>query len=90
MIIIITTLALKHLGNNISLNGSPIIVLDIYDGAEHHRAIHKKRTTIISFSSQLFCLSTLESGATPAQSFNILTWQQMEGTECAKTLFPAI
>ena len=38
----------------------------------------------------MFSHSTVKEGATPAQSFNILTWQQIEGTECAKNIFPVI
>ena len=63
--------------NNITLQGK-VIVLDSYDGAEHQKRTHKKKTSILSFSSQMFSAETLAAGASPEESFNILTWQKME------------
>ena len=72
----------KHKDGNIDLKGS-VIVVDSYDGAEHHKRRNTK-SSIVSFSSQMFSTSTLKSGkTTPTHSFNILTWQKMEGSECA-------
>ena len=78
----------KHHDMKRGLNGS-VIVIDSYDGAEHHSR-RDKTNSIISFSSQMFSQSTVKKGNTPAQSFNILTWQQVEGKECAQNMFPAI
>ena len=72
-------MAKKHKDRyNITMEGN-IIILDIYDGAQHQKRQQEKRTRIVSFSSQMISSSTLEAGATPEQSFNILTWIQMEG-----------
>ena len=66
-----------------------MIIMDRYDGAEH-RNTKDKRTSIISFSSQMFGKDTIVSGVSTANSLNILTWQQMQGDEKAKYVFPAI
>ena len=60
----------KHLSNSRKLGGN-IIVLDSYDGAEHHG---RNKTSIVSFNSHIFSETTVRSGASPAESFNILTW----------------
>lgn len=78
----------KHNHHNRQLKGS-VILVDSYDGSEHHKRRDKK-SSIVSFSSQMFSHSTVKDGATPAQSCNILTWQQIEGPECAQNIFPVI
>jgi hypothetical protein len=66
-----------------------IVVLDSYDGAEHSTT-SGKRVNVISFNSQLFCRETIQSGATTAGSFNILTWQQVRGEEKCSVIFPVL
>jgi len=50
----------------------------------------RNKTNIVSFSSQICCESTVKSGVSPAESFNILTWQQMLGKENSATIFPVV
>ena len=64
-----------------------IIVLDSYDGAQH---TGRHKTNIVSYSSQIFSESTVRSGASPAESLNILTRQQVLGEEKAENLFPVV
>ena len=78
----------KHSRLGRELDGD-IIVLDSYDGAEHRWTL-KKKTSIISFSSQLFTPAIVNSGLSAAESVNILTWQQMIGDEKVCNLFPAL
>ena len=81
-------MAKKHQQKNRKLFGN-VIVLDSYDGAEHKRT-RKGKTGIVSFSSQMFSASTVEDGASPAKSLNILTWQQMVGDKKDTNVFPAV
>ena len=66
-----------------------VLVIDSYDGAIHTNT-SKGRESIISFSSQMFSQSTVESGDTTAKSLNIMTWQQVRGDENLCTLFPSL
>ena len=69
--------------------GDDLIVIDSFDGAEHSKS-NKNRTSLISFSSQMFTPSMINSGAiTAGSSLNILTWQQMRATESYNTMMPA-
>jgi hypothetical protein len=79
---------IKNIGDEIT-EGTKVIVLDSYDGAEHSTTAGKRKN-VISFSSQLFCKETVASGETTAGSFNILTWQQVMGEEKASVLFPVL
>ena len=78
----------KHSRKKRDLSGE-VLVINRYDGAVHNQT-KKGRTGIISFSSQMCSDKTIIDGASPAQSMNILTWQQMIGEENRTNLFPAI
>ena len=78
----------KHISCNRKLEGN-IIILDNYDGAENLKNA-KSKTGIVSYNSQMFSSSTMDSGSSPAESFNILTWQQVVGTEKFQNIIPAI
>ena len=52
--------------------GKNAIVLDSYDGAEHHKT-DKKRTNVISYSSKIVSDNILREGVTAGQSLDILT-----------------
>jgi hypothetical protein len=70
--------------------GDEMIVLDSIDGAEHLKS-KKSVTSIISFSSSHFCSSWIQEGSvTAGSSLNILTWQQLRGTESLHTMMPAV
>ena len=70
--------------------GDDLIVIDSFDGAEHSKS-NKNRTSLISFSSQMFTPSLINSGTiTAGSSLNILTWQQMRATESYSTMMPAV
>eukprot|EP00978_Attheya_sp_CCMP212_P039102 scaffold200342_cov24-Attheya_sp.AAC.1 len=61
----------------------PMIVLDSNNGAEHSTTAGK-RLNVVLYSSQIFSGKTVAAGVTTAESFNILTWQQVIGEEkCA-------
>ena len=48
-------MALKHREYNRGIeDGADVIVIDSFDGAEEHSKSNKKRTSLTSFSSQLF------------------------------------
>ena len=66
-----------------------VIILDSYDGAEH-RKTQSKKVSIVSFSSQLISKNSIRLGMSPASSHNILTWQQMIGSETSQNLFPVL
>ena len=64
--------------------GNEIIVIDSYDGAEHQKT-KKGQKSVVSFSSQI-----IATGTSAANSFNILTWQQMLGDEKPCNIFPSL
>lgn len=63
--------------------------MDSFDGAEHCSS-GRRRTSIVSFSSQIFSTKTVEEGASTSESFNILIWQQMICSENSENIFPVI
>ena len=65
-----------------------IIIIDSYDGAEN-RKTQRDKTNIMFFRSKLLLQDELQF-VKVGESFNILTWQQMEGTENAKNLLPLL
>ena len=70
--------------------GEDIIVIDSIDGAEHLKS-KKKITSVISFSSSLFSSAWIQEGSlTAGTSVNILTWQQLRGTESLQTMIPSV
>ena len=78
----------KRMTEGDSLGGRAMI-LDSYDGAEH-RKTQSKKVSIVSFSSQLISKNSIRLGMSPASSHNILTWQQMIGSETSQNLFPVL
>ena len=67
-----------------------VIVLDSIDGAEHLRS-RKKITSVISFSTSILTAKWLNKKEVSAgSSLNILTWQQMRGSESLYTIMPAV
>ena len=70
------------------LSGS-VIIMNSCDGAEH-RKTQSKKVSIVSFSSQLISKNSIKLGMSPASSHNILTWQQMLGSETSHNLFPIL
>ena len=66
-----------------------IIIIDSFDGAQHRRT-SKERTNIVSFSSQMLTLNSIKAGYSTSASRNILTWQQMIGTESYANLMPVL
>ena len=50
----------ERMGRGIE-DGADVIVIDSFDGAEHSKS-NKKRTSLISFSSQLFTPQMINSG----------------------------
>ena len=84
-------MALTHREYNRGIeDGADVIVIDSFDGAEHSKS-NKKRTSLISFSSQLFTPQMINSGkVTCGSSLNILTWQQLNGTESYINMMPAV
>ena len=68
---------------------SDIIIIDSFDGAQHRRT-SKERTNIVSFSSQMLTLNSIKAGYSTSASRNILTWQQMIGTESYANLMPVL
>ena len=71
----IATMALNHNDKGRSIpENSDVIVIDSFDGAEHSKS-NKKRTSLITFSSQLFTPQMINLGkVTCGSSLNILTW----------------
>ena len=84
-------MAQKHLdcGRNIKPSNN-IIVIDSFDGAEHSKS-NKKRTSLISFSSQMLTPSMINLGQlTCGSRLNIFTWKQLNGTENYHNMIPAV
>ena len=70
--------------------GDSVIVINSIDGAEHLKS-KKTITSIISFSSIMFTSKWVQSKAVfSGSSRNILTWQQIQGTESAELMMPAV
>ena len=56
-----------------------------------HSKNHKSKTSIISFSSQVFSDKTLEkSNSSTASPNNIFTWMQLRGDESAQNVLPVV
>ena len=67
-----------------------VVVIDSFDGAEHLRS-KKKITSVISFSSSLATGSWINDKlVTAGSSLDILTWQQLNGTESLSTIIPSV
>ena len=59
------------------------LVINCYDGTEHPKIL-KETSGTISFNSQLYLENELKTNVkTVASLFNILTWQQVMGSENA-------
>ena len=72
------------------IKNNEVIVLDSIDGAEHLRS-KNRITSVISFSSTIFTSKWLNEGHVSAgSSQNMLTWQQVRGTESLFTMMPAV
>ena len=72
------------------MEDADVIVIDLFDGAKHSKS-NTKRTSLISFSSQLFTPQMINLGkVTCGSSLNILTWQQINGTESYSNMMPAV
>ena len=80
----------KHLSNNKLVKGE-VIVLDSYDGAEHYTS-NAIKASITSYNSQIFAKSMQddENQTTTAESFNILTWQQILADEKLENIIPVV
>ena len=66
------------------------IVIDSIDGAEHLRS-KNSITSIISFSTSLMAAEWIRKKEVSAgSSLNILTWQQLQGTESWEAMMPAV
>ena len=79
----------KSHGRHINTNEETII-LDSFDGAEHLKS-SKKITSVISFSTTLYSPSWIRNEIISAgSSLNILTWQQLVGTESSSLILPAV
>ena len=71
-------------------DGSGAVIIDSIDGAEHLKS-KTKITSVISFSSSLFDPRWIQSREiTAGSSLNILTWQQVRGTETIASMLPAV
>ena len=71
-------------------DGGQILVIDSIDGAEHRKS-KTDITSIISFSSMMFVSDMIQAKeVTAGSSLNILTWQQVRGTETLHTMMPAV
>ena len=71
-------------------NDEQVMILDSFDGAEHLRS-KKSISSVISFSSTMFCPSWINDKLiTAGSSLNILTWQQIQGTETLYTMLPSV
>ena len=73
----------KHKSNNKLVKGE-VMVLDSFDGAEHHQT-NGIKASITSHNSQIFSKSMQLSST--AESFNILTWQQIFADESQRMSF---
>jgi hypothetical protein len=72
------------------IGNEPVIILDSIDGAEHLRS-KNKITSVISFSSSMITGKWVNDHAvTAGSSLNIMTWQQVNGTESLHTMIPAV
>ena len=63
------------------------MVLDSFDGTEHHQSSGIK-ASVTSHNSQIFSKSMQLSST--AESFNILTWQQILADEKLENIIPAV
>ena len=83
--------ALKHIEYNRTIDdGADVIVIDSFDEAEHSKS-NKKRTSLISFSSQVFTPEIINVGkVTLGSNLNIFTWQQLNGIESYSNMMPAV
>ena len=82
----------KHENNGrvVSADDENVVIIDSIDGAEHHRS-NKSVTSVISFSTSLFSPNWINSReVTAGSSLNILTWQQLRGSESILTMKPAV
>ena len=81
----------KHQKNNIIVNEkNNVLVIDSIDGAEHLKS-KKKVISVISFSTSMFDPTWINTNVlTAGTSLNILTWQQLRGTESYSTMMPAV
>ena len=69
-------------------NKEELIIIDSYNGVEHSKN-HKSKTSLISFSSQLFNKKIIrELGYSTASPNNILTWMQLRGPEKPQNVLP--
>ena len=67
-----------------------VLVIDSIDGAEHLRS-KKNITSVISFSTTLMTPDWINSRkVTAGSSLNVLTWQQVQGTESLSVMLPAV
>ena len=78
----------KHNSSGRSIEGNALIIYNCNDTINSNT--DKKKTNIVSYSSQLLTSSTMSAGAKPASSWNILTWIQISGKEKCANIFPAI
>ena len=72
----------KQKSNNRTITGE-VIVLDSYDGDEHYTS-NQTKASITSYSSQIFAKSmenNKNESISTAESFNIMTWQQILADE---------
>ena len=66
-----------------------VILIDLFDGAEHTRS-KKKVNSIISFSTSIFTPNFVKKKeVTTGSSLNILTWKQIIGTESLTVMMTA-
>ena len=67
-----------------------IIVIDSIDGDEHIKS-KKNVTSVISYSTMLVSPKWIENKTVSAgSSINIMTWQQVRGTESLKIMLPSV
>ena len=77
-------------GRDVDSANDVIFVLDSFDGAEHLRS-KKSITSVISFSSSICSPCWMNNRVvTAGNSLNILTWQQIIGSESLNLLIPAL
>ena len=72
-----------------SIYNKIMLVIDSFDGAQHHHNV-KNPTRIISFSSQLLSQRSIHRIGSPAESGNILTSMQELCQEKPENLFPVL
>ena len=80
----------KHQSNERQVKGE-VIVIDSYDGAEHYTS-NATKASITSYNSQIFAKSMQhdEEEISTAESFNILTWQQILADEKLENIIPVV